>query len=256
MQIAPFQPQPTGAPVNREAQRNLVALTLARIAELDRLREAGLAQAERLAVVAEGLSPLEEYKRMAGPKGTIQAFDRVAKAVRQVVVLEFELRGLFKAPDRDDDFTPRLGKENLLGDLHDYDDYDGLFDFARARRSLLDLNDLRVRLDYDEGPLSALIADIRGALGVETPADDPFAPLPEHKPYTDALTERLMDRVARAGGPIGAKPRPAAMQVRPVVKPAVPALPRNGFRTPPTSPHNPKSSSGKGKQRHNRGPPR
>ncbi len=118
MQTASFQLQPAGAPVNRDAQKNLVTLTLARIAELDRLREAGLAQAERL-VVAEGLSPLEEYKWMAGPKGTIQAFDRVAKAVRQVVVLEFELRGLFKAPDRDDDFIPRLGKENLLGDLHD-----------------------------------------------------------------------------------------------------------------------------------------
>jgi hypothetical protein len=255
MQTAPFQPQPAGAPVNPDVQRNLVALTLARIAELDRLREAGLAQAERLAVVAEGLSPLEEYKRMAGPKGTIQAFDRVAKAVRQVVVLEFELRGLFKAPDRDDDFIPRLGKENLLGDLHDYKDYDGLFDFARARSSLLDLNDLRVRLDYDEGPLSALIADIRGVLGVETPAEDPFAAVPENEAYLDALITGLRDRVARAGGP-GAKPRPAAMQVRPAVKPAVPALPRKGFRSPPTSPHNPNTPGGKGKQRHNRGPPR
>ncbi len=256
MQTAPFQPQPAGAPVNRDAQKNLVALTLARIAELDRLREAGLAQAERLAVVAEGLSPLEEYQRMAGPKGTIQAFDRAAKAVRQVVVLEFELRGLFKAPDRDDDFTPRLGKDNLLGDLHDYNDYDDLFDFARARRSLLDLNDLRVKLDYDEGPLSALIADIRDALGVETPADDPFAATPENEAYLDALTQRLRERVARAGASIAAKSRPPAMQVRPVVKPAVPALPRKGFRTPPTSSHNPNTAGGNGKHRRNRGPPR
>ncbi len=136
-----------------------------------------------------------------------------------------------------------------------YKDYDGLFDFARARRSLLDLNDLRVRLDYDEGPLSMLIADIRGALGVETPDDDPFAAVPENEAYLDALTQRLRERVARAGGP-SAKPRPAAMQVRPVVKPALPALPRKGFRTPPTSPHNPNTPSGNGKQRRNRGPPR
>ena len=36
-----------------------------------------------------------------GKKGTIQQFDRITRAFRQIVVLEFELRGLFVTPDRD-----------------------------------------------------------------------------------------------------------------------------------------------------------
>ena len=81
----------------------------------DELLTAALDQAERLVVLAEGLSPLEEYRRMTGPKGTIQEYDRVAKAVRQVVVLEFELRGLFKAPDRDRSPRSRHADRSIPG---------------------------------------------------------------------------------------------------------------------------------------------
>src|SRR5882724_2767133 len=177
-----FSLAPHSTPHDGSQPAEIVRLTLLRLAELDRLREAGMAQAERLTAAAEGLSPADEYRRMTGPGGTIAQYDKVAKAVRQVVVLEFELRGLFKAPDRDDFFKPRLVKENLLGDLYDYEsyndynDYNDLFDFEKAYRSLGDLSDLRVRLDYDNGPIDALIADIRHTLGVEAPEDDPFAP--------------------------------------------------------------------------------
>ncbi|HTJ64530.1 MAG TPA: hypothetical protein VL899_12025 [Alphaproteobacteria bacterium] len=253
-------PSPT-AQSGRGERKHLVALTLARLAELDRLRESGLAQAERLTAVAEGLSPLEEYRRMAGPKGTIQQFDRIAKAVRQVVVLEFELRGLFKAPDRDDFFKPRLVKENLLGDLYDddsyndYGDYDDLFDFEKARRGLGDLADLRVRLDYSDGPIDALIADIRQTLGVEPPENDPFAPPADRRPGQTAILERM--RATVADRPT-LKPRKHGVQVKPAVKAAVLAAKagiRKGFRVPPTSVHNPNTPAAR-KRRRNRGPPR
>jgi hypothetical protein len=242
-----FSQAPHSPPNDGSQPAEIARLTLLRLAELDRLREAGMAQAMRLTSAAEGLSPADEYRRMVGPKGTIAQYDTVAKAVRQVVVLEFELRGLFKAPDRDDFFTPRLVKEDLLGDLYDYDD---LFDFDKARRGLGDLNDLRVRLDYSNGPLDALIADIRHTLGVEPPEDDPFAPPADRRPGQSLLLDWMRTPPDERPAP---KPRKPGMQVRPVVKPAVPALPRKGFRVPPTSVHNPGTPADR---KRNRGPPK
>jgi hypothetical protein len=253
-----FSQSPHSTPRDGSQPAEIARLTLLRLAELDRLREVGMAKAERLAVVAEGLSPADEYRRMVGPGGTIAQYDKVAKAVRQVVVLEFELRGLFKAPDRDDFFTPRLVKENLLGDLYDYDsynDYNDLFDFDKARRGLGDLNDLRVRLDYSDGPLDALIADIRHTLGVEPPEDDPFAPPADRKPGQAAILERM--RAAIPDRP-ATKPRKPGMQVKPAVKAAVMVAKaglRKGFRVPPTSVHNPNTPAAR-KRRRNRGPPK
>ncbi len=239
-------------PTDGSQPAEIARLTLLRLVELDRLREAGMAQAERLTAAAEGLSPADEYRRMVGPNGTIAQYDKVAKAVRQVVVLEFELRGLFKAPDRDDFFTPRLVKENLLGDLYDYDD---LFDFDKARRGLGDLNDLRVRLDYSNGPLDALIADIRHTLGVDPPENDPFAPPADRRPGQSLLLDRMRATVPDRSP---TKPRKPGMQVKPAVKAAVlvaKAGIRKGFRVPPTSAHNPNTPAAR-KRRRNRGPPK
>jgi hypothetical protein len=242
-----FSHAPHSTPTDGSQPAEIARLTLLRLAELDRLREAGMAQAMQLTAAAEGLSPADEYRRMVGPGGTIAQYDKVAKAVRQVVVLEFELRGLFKAPDRDDVFTPRLVKEDLLGDLYDYDD---LFDFDKARRGLGDLNDLRVRLDYSNGPLDALIADIRHTLGVEPPEDDPFAPPADRKSGRSLLHDWM--RTPPTERP-AAKPRKPGMQLRQPVKPAMPALPRKGFRVPPTSAHNPNTPADR---KRNRGPPK
>ncbi len=130
-------------------------------------------------------------------------------------------------------------KENLLGDLYDYDDYNDLFDFDKARRGLGDLNDLRVRLDYSNGPLDALIADIRHTLGVEPPEDDPFAPPADRRPGQSLLLDRMRAAVPDRSP---TKPRKPGMQVKPAVKAAVlvaKAGIRKGFRVPPTSAHNP-----------------
>ena len=253
-----FSQAPHSTPHDGSQAAEVARLTLLRLAELDRLREAGMDQAMRLTAAAEGLSPADEYRRMVGPGGTIAQYDKVAKAVRQVVVLEFELRGLFKTPDRDDFFTPRLVKENLLGDLYDYDsynDYNDLFDFEKARRGLGDLNDLRVRLDYSNGPIDALIADIRHTLGVEPPEDDPFAPPADRRPGQSLLLDWM--RTAMPDRP-AVKPRKPGMQVKPAVKAAVlvaKAGIRKGFRIPPTSVHNPNTPPAR-KRRRNRGPPK
>ena len=258
-----FSSAPHTQPSNGSQTAEIARLTLKRLDELDRLREAGMAQAERLTAAAEGLSAADEYRRMVGPGGTIAQFDKVAKAVRQVVVLEFELRGLFKAPERDDFFKPRLIKEDLLGDLYDYDsynDYNDLFDFDKARRGLDDLSDLRVRLDYSNGPLDALIADIRHTLGVEAPEDDPFAPPADRRPGQSLILDRMRAPPPERPAPerpapdrAALKPRKPGMQVRQPMKPALPALPRNGFRVPPTSAHNPNTPAAR---KRNRGPPK
>ena len=60
---------PHSKPHDGSQPAEIVRLTLLRLAELDRLREAGMVQAERLTMAAEGLSPHDEYRRMVGPGG-------------------------------------------------------------------------------------------------------------------------------------------------------------------------------------------
>jgi hypothetical protein len=175
--------------------------------------------------------------------GVITALERVTRSMRQLVVLEFELLGLFNAPDRDAIRPPRL-RTIRLGDLND------LFE----PNDLNDLNDrdyVGTRLDYRTGPMDEVVADIRKTLGVEAPADDPFAPGAERKTHESRLAPPRQT----------ASPRPAikrkpGMQAKPVIKAKAPALPRKGFRVKPTSPHNPNTPSGARKGGHNRGPPR
>jgi hypothetical protein len=245
----PAKPAPiTGA-------EDALALTRRRLKELDRLRTMGMAQAERVTEVAlrrDG-SPDEQYQRLVGGKGSIQEFDRLQRAIRQIVVLEFELRGLFKAPDRE---GPR--KLKLCGTR--LDDLDDLLDFDDYRRDLEDLNDFRVRLDYDRGPLHEVIADIRSTIGATAPRDDPFAPPADAVPSSVARQKALLERVSetlrlaslRSGRPsMVTRTAEAQTEAAPTIR-AKPVLPRNGFRTPPTSKHNPKTARGPNK---GRGPP-
>lgn len=254
------------------AAPEVLALAERRLAELDRLRSIGMEQAETLSAVTRNLAgaPQAQYQAMVGTNGTIREFDRLNRAIRQIVVLEFEIKGLFKAPDRGGVLKPKLGdrRYDLMRDLDDYRD---LFDDNREIRDINDLNDLRVRLDYRKDPVDRLIADIRAMLGTFAPDDDPFAPDAERK-AREALARRenaVVDRVAaRLKGRSGPLPRRQSMQVRtpemlaqPVAGtvaaakpiPSKTGLPRNGFRVPPTSPHNANTPR---KKRRNRGPPR
>jgi hypothetical protein len=244
------------------------ALTGRRLAELDRLRAMGMAQAETLTEATRQLkdSPIETYRAMAGGKGTIAQFEKISRAVRQIVVLEFEIKGLFKAPDRDGLKKQRLGLGRFddLNDLNDLYDYDDLDDDEDLWDDLRDLNPLKIRLDYDRGGLDSLIAEIRATLGAEPPADDPFAPAGERRPSridaVDRASAILREMTRPAHRPPGMQVRTPAMLAQPVAgtvlstKPALAkaTLPRKGFRIPPTGKHNPNTQAVARK----RGPPK
>src|ERR1700729_4103508 len=88
------------------------ALTKRRLAELDRLRGVCMAKVRSLDAVGKDLaaSPDLRLQALAGSNGIILALERVTRSFRQIVVLEFELLGLFNAPDRDAIRQPRLPK--------------------------------------------------------------------------------------------------------------------------------------------------
>ncbi len=269
--VTPRSPFPNNPP-SIFAAADAFVLTERRLAELDRLRSIGMEQAETLITATRDLTgaPEARYRALVGAQGTIREFGRLNRAIRQIVVLEFELRGLFKAPDRGGIAKPKLGENrcDLLRDLHDYSDR---FDDRRDINDINDLNDLRVRLDYRKDPVDRLIAEIRDMLGVDAPEDDPFAAPREHAPRQPespapmsrdaAVRERVIENfrralaarramVARTAAETEARPSPAK-----AAKSAA-KLPRKGFRIPPTSPHNPNTPSAKRNRRRNRGPPR
>jgi hypothetical protein len=227
------------------------ALTLARLAELDRLRNFSFAQAERLMELPK-VVPVEEARRMFGKKGTIQQFDRITRAFRQIVVLKFELRGLFNAPDRDAIRPLRLARppkdpfkvedlQKLLADLH-------------GKQTL---SSLKTRTDYRTGPIEDVVAGIRKTLGAEPPQNDPFAPRKDRP-------ARPVQAAPAAREP--AKPGPATVKLpeKPQVNTAIRAAPlalqaklSNGFRIPPAKPKKAQPNPARPpKRRRNRGLPK
>ncbi len=112
----------------------------------------------------------QEMAMAIGGRGVVSEFCRVARAVRQVIVLELELTGQRPAPDRDAVREPREEAEEApeRGDDH-----------WRLRD---DLN------DYDNGPLDQVVAKVRKAVGLEAPADDPFAPEAERRARAELRT--------------------------------------------------------------------
>ena len=247
--------QPSAPPPPSGDGEDVAALTLARLAELDRLRNFSFAQAERLMELPRML-PAEEARRMFGKKGTIQQFDRITRAFRQIVVLEFELRGLFNAPDRDAIRPLRLARppkdpfkvddlQKLLADLH----------------GKQDLSEAKTRADYRTGPLDVVVAGIRKALGAEAPENDPFAPPkePRVRPQAQPAAPKEPSQAALA------KPGPATVKLpekaaaNPAMKAALLAIRArggNGFRTPPAKPKAQGNPARPPKRRRNRGPPK
>ena len=71
-------------------------LTERRLEELDRLRDIGMGMAEKLSSAAEALPLAQHYSRLTGRYGYISELDRIIRAIRQVVALEYELRGIFQ----------------------------------------------------------------------------------------------------------------------------------------------------------------
>ena len=242
---------------------DLRLLTRRRLRELDRLRELGFVQVGRLAEEAKAIPEGEVFKALLGPKGGIGDFDKLARALRQILVLEFELRGLFAAPDRDAPRKLRLVKsdrpdfeppdlDRLMADLNDPRDYDPLTPFD-------------VRLDYRRGPLDQVVAGIRRTLGAEPPEDDPFGPPPEraaapapppaprYPPPPRAKAQPKEPAMRMRSEPAKAEPAPkqsaqelAALKAAAL---AIKATNGNGFRAKP-------GKGRKAKHRQGRGPPR
>jgi len=238
---------------------DLRALTRSRLKELDRLRDLGFLQIDRLTREAKAIPQGEVFKALLDPKGGVVQFDRLARAIRQIVVLEFELRGLFEAPDRDAPRKLRLVKsdrpgfeppdlEKLMADLKDPGDLEPL-----------DLFD--IRSDYRTGPMDQVVAGIRQTLGAEPPENDPFAPPPARAaaPVTPPPQPKPVQPKEPA---MRARTEPAKAEPAPTPKPsaqelaalkaavlAIKATNGNGFRAKP-------GKSRKAKHRRNRGPPR
>ena len=230
---------------------DLRALTRSRLKELDRLRDLGFLQIERLTQEAKAIPQGEVFKALLGPKGGVADFDKLARAIRQIMVLEFELRGLFEGPDRDAPRKLRLVKSDRPG-----------FEPPKLEKLLGDLEPLdpfNIRTDYRRGPMDQVVAGIRQTLGAEPPEDDPFAPPPERavapvpqppQPKPQQAKEPAM-RVRTE--PARAEPVPAqktqAMKAAQIV---IRATGGNGFRMQPAKP----GKSRKPKHHRGRGPPR
>ncbi len=233
----------------------LAVLTKRRLAELDRLRDLGLKQAERVTATYKVLSPEHEFKLLTGSNGSILAYERIVRAVRQITVLEFELLGLFKAPDRDVPRKLRLVKSDRADfEPPDRPDYNDLDDY----RDLDDREDYRIRMDYKTGPMDEVVAGVRKTLGADAPADDPFAPPPERKAREAAVAEpvKTPERVAPTPPP---RQKPPMAQAKPALKAmalALRAMPGKGFRIPSKKAQSPTAPSRPKKRRGNRGPPK
>jgi len=242
------------SPQNRIAglmSAEVALLTERRLEELERLRCIGMEMAEKLSTAADALPLAQHYSRLTGRYGFISELDRIIRAIRQIVALEYELRGIFEGPDRDalPKITP-IDRDRERPDLGDLNDLNYLNDL----RDPVERDDLMLRSDYGRGPLDVVVADIRKVLGVEPPIDDPFSPPPERRQAAPpAVNSAAAPAMRPPGRGMGAKPKPG-MKIALPAKPAQPASPRNGFRVAPTSPHNPNTAARK--HRRNRGPPK
>ncbi len=221
---------------------DLFALTRRRLKELDRLRDFAFVQLGRVNEATLAMPGDQLLLRMFGPKGTMAEYDRFSRAVRQITVLEFELRGLFKAPDRDAPRKLRLVKSDRPGfvpplKLHD--------PFASLDR----LEDpLDIRTDYRNGPMEEVVAGIRETLGAEPPPNDPFAQSAKKAPEPVAAPPRGPEYYMRAR-PVEPEPEPA--QNAPSMKAAtmvIQNLANKGFRQP--------SKADIKRRQRNRGPPK
>ena len=243
----------TAAPLTAIAQpapdaAEIARLTQARLKELDRLRGVAFLHVEKLADACRKLPEERVFDALfANAGGQVMDFERLARSIRQIMVLEFELRGLFKAPDRDAPRKLRLVKSDRPG-----------FEAPDLEKLRLDLDleglgglegFLDIRSDYRTGPLDQVVAGIRKTIGAEPPENDPFAPPPERQaapaklpPATVTLPEKQV------------LPDPSLAQREAAVKAArlaIRAKGGDGFRKPGKS-----AKRRPGKHKSGRGPPR
>ncbi len=159
-QAAAFTGIPPGGAYADEAWR-FSPVQLLQLQELARLRAVGMARAEEIGIFMNGGQPQVVADALLGRNGIIQAFARVARAVRQIIVLEREIAGLCKGPDRDAERAKREQASSAATAAQG----DGPQPLIWSERS-----------DYDNRPLDQVVASVRKVLGADAPEDDPFAP--------------------------------------------------------------------------------
>jgi hypothetical protein len=221
----------------------LAALAKRRLKELDRLRDLGFKQIARLNEAADAMPRERVFELMLGGKGQVLEYERLARAIRQITVLEFEIRGLFQAPNRD-------GRRLRLvkSDRPDFEPPDREDLFADLREFERDLDDPRP--DYRSGPIEEVVAGLRKVLGAEPPEDDPFAPRPKPKAAEVAAPAKLPPATVKLPEkPATSEPIPAQkkLALQAAVR-AIKATGGKGFRIP--------SKKVQAQQRQGRAPPR
>jgi hypothetical protein len=228
----------------------LVALTSRRLDELDRLKDLAYDRLGMIGRATAVMSMDQLVKAMVAPTSAGLEFNQLLRSVRQIMVLEFELRGLFKAPDRDAPRKLRLVKSDRVGFVPPAREVPSV-----ELGSLEDLLDIRT--DYRRGPMDEIVGDIRKLVRTEAPLDDPFAPPAEKaaEPPLAKTPPKGPEYYMRAR-PSEPAPKPAPAYVEhaqndPAMKAATLAI-RNlsgkGFRQP--------SKAEMKKHRRERGPPK
>jgi hypothetical protein len=162
----------------------IVEVTVRQLEELARMRAMGMEHARQLDRRAHGrLSPVEEAVFAKRSRGIVNDFVSVARAVRQIMVLEQELAGL--RPAR------RSGK--APEDRAESPDLSRLPRPARPPKGfVMPLRD-DLREHYDHRPVGGTVSWIRGTLGIEPPADDPFRAHLEREPPVEAEAADIGD---------------------------------------------------------------
>jgi hypothetical protein len=210
--------------------------------ELARLRALGMQNVETLSRWSTGDLTDQEAKALAGMGGFVMEYCRVAKAIRQVIVLELELSGQREAPDRDAIREP--GEQDASNPQEQYGE--------RRERG-----DSYERSDYDNGPLDLVIAKVRKALRADAPENDPFKPRKPRKTSADAAPVET--------APVNVTPTDVTLDDVPPLKvandggkaKAAAAIGPNGdFDTPPVQAYNRAARRRAERATRNRGPPK
>jgi hypothetical protein len=174
-----FSGIPPGGAYAEEAWR-FTPHELLQLQELARLRAVGMARAEEIGIFMNGGQPQVVADALLGRNGIIQAFARVARAVRQIITLEREIAGLCKGPDRD---AERAKREQAAASPQ-----------GKGSGPLV----WSERTDYDNRPLDQVVASVRKVLGAAAPENDPFAPPVARKARAEAAAEEPSGDEAQA----------------------------------------------------------
>jgi hypothetical protein len=174
--------------------------TAAALDDLHRLRALGMESAERNERQARGLLTMAEQEN-ATPGDTLVRFVKVARSVRQIVVLEQETMGLRPMPERRMAAAerPSSSQPKAAGPLPLPQAGEGQ-DGERERSDLADRerDDLDDLYDYDDGPLEQVLAGVRKVLRV--PASAAPVVLRRRDHYPPPGNEGIADLPLKGGG--------------------------------------------------------